>query len=233
MYGNKKRKNMKIKKLKGLYGINDFSFESQQNEFSIQNKVSDFSILKRNTIFMQLELAIKGGLSIFQLRNKNLNDVKLLKLSFDLDRFCKSKNVQFILNDRVDLAIKFELSGVHLGKNDFDYKDLKTIREHFKGIIGISCYNDLDAAFKAQEYGANYVAFGAFFESKTKKDATRCDIDIIERAKQKLKIPICAIGGINKDNKNMVAKADMIAVINALWNGDIYKNALELSKLNN
>ncbi|MDO7253591.1 thiamine phosphate synthase [Helicobacter cappadocius] len=184
--------------------------------------ISDEKLTPYEKIFDMLELAILGGVKIFQLRDKNHSDDELFEISKKLCEFCMQRDVLFVMNDRVELAIAIKSPALHIGGEDCD---LKKARKMFDGKIGVSCYNCLESAQKAQKQGADYVAFGAFFSSKTKPNARKADLEILEKAKKKLDIPICGIGGILPENVNKLKKADMIAVIGGLWNGDIQKNA--------
>lgn len=193
-------KGFKMKKLSGLYAISD-------------SKLSPDS-----KIFSYLDSAIKGGVSIFQYRNKDSKDSQIRGLVSDLQGFCDEKNVLFVLNDRRELALDLNVSAVHLGKEEV--ADFTHFRESFKGIIGVSCYNDLNLALHFENLKADYVAFGGMFKSKIKPNAVNCNLDILRKAKEILKIPICAIGGIDSNNIHLLKNADMIAVISSLWNLD-------------
>lgn len=186
-----------FKKLKGLYGI------------------SDTNLTPHKTIIEQLQKAIEGGLRIFQYRDKHSKDSDIAGLVRELQAICDSNNVLFVLNDRYELAIKLGVSGLHLGKDEV--MKLTEIRKEFKGIIGISCYDSIKLAKTFQDMGANYVAFGAMFASKTKVNAPPCPLHILEQAKEHIKIPICAIGGICVSNVSRLNHCDMIAVISSLW----------------
>ncbi|KIM03307.1 MAG: thiamine-phosphate pyrophosphorylase [Sulfurovum sp. AS07-7] len=192
-------------KLKGIYAITD-------------------NILTPNdTILTQVEQALEGGAKIIQLRDKQNSDEQIEKFSIMLQELCNKYNALFVLNDRVDIAIKLNLDGLHIGKDD--YEDLGKIREKFKGIIGVSCYGNLDSAAKAQKLGADYVAFGACFSSPTKPNAPTINLNIIKQAKEILDIPVCVIGGINRSNIDtiMTYKPDMVAIISDIWNADDIK----------
>ncbi|RDU72309.1 thiamine phosphate synthase [Helicobacter aurati] len=184
-------------KLFGLYGI------------------SDYNLTPYTKIFDYLESAIDGGLQIFQFRDKIHNDKEIEGLIKDLQLFCREKNILFILNDRYKLAIKMQLDGVHLGREELQC--FSTIRKNFQGIIGVSCYASLESALYYQSLGADYVAFGSFFQSPTKPNATLAPAALLKSAKQKCDIPICVIGGIAPDNVHLLREADMIAVISGLW----------------
>lgn len=186
-----------MRNLKGLYAI------------------SDVNLTPNNKILRYLNAAIKGGISIFQYRNKIDKDREIKSLVQDLAQICAENNILFVLNDRFELAISLQVAGLHLGKDEFSH--FPKIRKSFKGIIGVSCYDNVEMARDFESKGADYVAFGAMFASNTKPDAKHCDIAILQKAKNSLKLPICAIGGINVNNVNLLRNADMIAVISSLW----------------
>ena len=191
---------MKNTRLKGLYGI------------------SDTKLTPTKTLIAQLQKAIQGGLKIFQYRDKDSKDSEIIGLVGELQALCNENNVLFVLNDRYELAIKLGVSGLHLGKDEV--ANLVDIRESFKGIIGVSCYDSIELAQCYESAKVDYVAFGSLFSSPTKKDAKPCPLSVIVEAKHKLKIPICGIGGICVDNASLLKECDMIAVISSLWNID-------------
>ena len=167
-----------------------------------------------------LEEVLKTGLvACFQLRLKNLNDQELINISKVLKPICNKFDVPFILNDRLDLANKVGADGVHLGEDDSSILDARKLLGS-KAIIGASCYNSKHLAMQAAEQGANYVAFGAFFETKTKKAKTKAVMSLIEDWVLISDIPCVAIGGINSKNCHELIKAgvDFIAVVGAIWN---------------
>lgn len=187
--------------------------------------ISDEALTPYNQIFKMLEQAIAGGLKIFQFRDKTHNNQEIIALAKELQDFCRQKDILFVVNDRFDLAIEIGADALHIGTLD---EDLKIVKKNFRGLVGVSSYDDLKIAYKAQEERADYVAFGAFFPSKTKPKATPINQELLIEAKYKLNIPICAIGGIDQNNVFTLNNADMIAVISGLWQGDIQKNAEKL-----
>lgn len=201
---------MKDKVLSGVYGISD-------------EILTPFS-----TLAHQVQEAIAGGMKIFQFRDKNSLDKDIIEIVQHLMDICVKSNVLFVLNDRVELAIALGVPALHIGESD---GDLPLIRKRFKGILGVSSYGDLARAQKMESSGADYVAFGAMFPSPTKPNAPRVGIEILQRAREALEIPICAIGGISRDNIRMLKNADMCAVISSLWNGDPRENAESLSRV--
>ena len=125
---------------------------------------------------------------------------------------------RFIVNDDVKFAAKIGANAVHIGKDDGGVKAARKILGG-DAFIGVSCYDDLNLALKAQDDGASYAAFGALFASPTKPHAPLCKFETIMRAKEILRIPVCAIGGINAANIAQIAalNPDYIAVISALY----------------
>ncbi|WP_258865519.1 thiamine phosphate synthase [Helicobacter sp. MIT 99-5507] len=194
--------------------------------------ISDEILTPATKLPNMLELAIEGGCKIFQFRNKSAKDSDISTLCLELNDICKKNKVDFILNDRVELAIKLNINGIHIGKDDENIS-FEVLRKNFSGIIGISCYGDINRALRYQNLGANYVAFGSIFQSKTKQNAKVVNIDILNQAKEMINIPICAIGGINTRNiakfqNTKLDSNDMIAMINSIWIGDIKSNLKEL-----
>ena len=173
-----------------------------------------------NEYASSLEEVLETGLvACFQLRLKNLNDQELINISKVLKPICNKFDVPFILNDRLDLVNKIGADGVHLGEDDSSILDARKLLGS-KAIIGASCYNSKHLAMQATEQGANYVAFGAFFETKTKKAKTKAVMSLIEDWVLISDIPCVAIGGINSKNCHELIKAgvDFIAVVGAIWN---------------
>lgn len=174
--------------------------------------------------------AILGGARIVQLRDKQLSDEELYPVAQKIKKVCKQKGALFLIDDRVTLAKAVGADGVHIGGDDTPLGLAREILGR-KKIIGVSCYGDIMRAKEAALGGANYVAFGSFFTSKTKPHSKVVDKSVLREAK-KLNIPICAIGGIDASNARELISygADMLSVISALWSGDVLKNAAELSE---
>ena len=127
-------------------------------------------------------------------------------------------DVAVILNDRPDLVAAVGADGVHVGQEDMDYL---SSRELLGGdaIIGVTCHNSKQLAFDAAGAGADYVAFGAFFETPTKTPKTRAEMEILTWWQTAMETPVVAIGGITPDNAQAVIKAgaDFIAVSSGVW----------------
>jgi len=195
-------------KLKGLYAITDENLISEKN-------------------FEQaVKSALQGGSKIIQYRDKSNNHNKRLRQATLLRALCTQNNAICIINDDIDLAKAVCADGVHLGKNDNSIAQARKILGD-NSVIGVSCYNNLELAIAAEKNQASYVAFGAMFSSSTKPDASAAKLSIISAAKQQLKIPVCAIGGITQENIFQVIDhgADMAAVISSLFSSSNIKVA--------
>jgi thiamine-phosphate pyrophosphorylase len=165
-----------------------------------------------------LKLALSGGdIAYFQLRLKNIDDESLIQYCEQLYPICQKYGVKFLLNDYSHLIGKAPLDGVHIGQFD---GTVAQIRQHHPDIIiGSSCYDDAERARKCATDGANYVAFGAFFPTKTKITTARPKIEILEQWKENSQTPVAAIGGLNPENCLPMAKAgaDFICAVSYIW----------------
>ena len=175
-----------------------------------------------------IQEGIKGGVEIVQLRAKEMTDNKILALARRIRAITKKAGVFFIINDRIDIALAADVDGVHLGQDDLPIKEAKQLLED--KIIGISTHS-VSEALKAQKEGADYIGLGPIFYTET-KIRQALGIKIITRVRRAIKIPIVAIGVINKDNAQEVLKAgaDCVAVISAICNAkNVAKAARELA----
>lgn len=195
--------------------------------------ITDSKLLSPERLVEAVALAIQGGAVMIQYRDKGDDEMRRQWEAADLSNLCRPLGIPLIINDDVDLAVGIMAKGVHLGKED---ADIASARQKLppNGIIGVSCYNDLECAIEAEKAGADYVAFGSFYPSPTKPDALKAEAELIRQAKQKLSIPVVAIGGINADNASPLveAGADMLAVINGVFGqADIAGAAESISRL--
>ena len=144
---------------------------------------------------------------------------------------CKKYKVKFIINDDPFLALKLDADGCHLGQKDMNIKIAKKILG--KKIIGITCHNSMNLAKKAINAKADYIAFGAFNQSKTKKTKYVASIKIINKVKKFTKIPLVAIGGINAVNyKNLLLNnANFLAISGYIWKNKKYKPLQAIERL--
>ena len=202
----------------------------------IQNKrfvylISPKKILD-NTFFKSLELVFKSKkVSFFQLRLKNERLSKQILISKKIFKICRKYNVKFLVNDDPILALKVNADGCHLGQKDMSIPKAKKILKN--KIIGITCHNSIKLAKKALMNGANYVAVGAFYKTKTKKVKFRAKLSILRKIKKLSDNPIVAIGGINEKNyrKLLLNKANFLAISGYIWNNNKYKPYEAIEKL--
>lgn len=160
-----------------------------------------------------------GPIAAVQLRLKDVTDQEICKAIEILQPVVQDRNIAFILNDRPDLAKKFQCDGVHIGMDDMDIETTRSLIGT-KMQLGVSCYDSKDMAMKAGEKGADYIAYGAFFPSPTKDTTIRAPIELLSWWSELMELPVVAIGGITPQNcKPLVqAGADFLAVISAVWN---------------
>ena len=159
--------------------------------------------------------------SFFQLRLKKESFKKKLRIGRRIKKICKKFDVRFIVNDNVLLAKKLHADGCHLGQKDMNLIEAKKIIK--KKIIGIPCHNSIKLAKIAMKNKADYLAFGAFYNSKTKKTKFKAKLDLLKKIKKITKIPIVAIGGINSQNykKLLLNKANFLAISDYIWNNKL------------
>lgn len=183
-----------------------------------------------NDFKVKLEEALSAAqIPVFQLRMKTINNEgKYINPPVESDvrnavkellPICKKYNTAFILNDSPKLAKELGCDGVHLGDEDMKITDArKIVGENF--IIGASCYGSKDLAYEAAEQGATYVAFGQFYETKTKEPKGKPTTDLLKFWSTYTNLPCVAIGGIKVENAKPIvnAGADFIAVVTGVWN---------------
>ena len=155
----------------------------------------------------------------FQIRLKKIPLINLIKIAKKVKKITKKYNVKLLINDSPLVAKIINSDGCHIGQKDMNFISSRKILGKNK-IIGITCHNSKKLALKAKKLGANYVAFGSFFKSSTKKSAFRANLAILRWAQKKINMPTVAIGGINSSNykKILSNKADFIACSNYVWN---------------
>ncbi|MDO9054878.1 MAG: thiamine phosphate synthase [Gallionella sp.] len=185
-------------------------------------------------LLRRVRLALQGGARVLQYRNKLGNAALRLEQAKALRVLTRECGVPLIINDDAALAGQVDAEGVHLGGEDGSVVAARTVLGSGK-IIGVSCYNRLSLAHQAVSQGADYVAFGAFFASATKPDAQGATLELLRQARNEIKLPLVAIGGITIENGASVlaAGADALAVISALFDAeDILSVAQRLANLN-
>jgi len=194
--------------------------------------IADSEASAGRDILVLIQEAVKGGVTIVQLRGKIWKTCEFLEIALKVSEFLKKKNIPLIINDRVDIALACEAHGVHLGQEDLPLPCARKILGKSK-IIGISA-NNVEEALRAEIESADYLGVGPLFSTPSKQDLRPfLGLEGLRRIKEKVKIPVLAIGGINSSNAVSVieAGADGIAVISALLGAtDIRLAAAKLKK---
>jgi len=194
-------------------------------------------LISPNKIFKSFYIDLKKVLksdkvAFFQLRLKKESFENKIKIAKKIKKTCKDFKVKFLINDDPKLANQINADGCHLGQNDMAINDARKLLK--KKIIGVTCHNSMRLAKIAVKNNADYLAFGAFNISKTKKVKFRANVEIIKRLKKLSDIPIVAIGGINNVNykKLLLNKADFLAISGYIWNNKKLKptEAIKLLK---
>ena len=188
--------------------------------------ITDRALSKGRSITQVVAKAIAGGAGIIQLRDKESTAKKLIQDGFALRKLTSEKDVIFIINDRVDVALVVDADGVHLGQDDFPINIARKIIGEDK-IIGVSV-GSVEEAIQAVKDSADYISIGSVFPTRTKPDAgDAVGTSIITEIKKYIDVPLVAIGGITADNiaKVAAAGADCAAVISAVVSADDVEEA--------
>jgi thiamine-phosphate pyrophosphorylase len=178
--------------------------------------IADKVICGKRDIEEVVSQAIEGGAGMIQFRDKESDDKEFNKIALRLSKICKNRGVPFIVNDRVEIALKTDADGVHLGEEDLSISEARSMLGPNK-MIGKTA-RSVQEAIGAEEEGADYVGLGPIFHTNSKHIDKPIGVEIIETAEKNLKIPVFPIGGINLSNLNQVIHAGCkrIAVISAV-----------------
>lgn len=194
--------------------------------------VTDRSWTKNETLYEQVEKALKGGATFVQLREKNLDGESFLKEAIEIKELCRKYRVPFVINDNVEIALKMDADGVHVGQDDMEAGNVREKLGPDK-IIGVSAHS-VEEAKRAEERGADYLGCGAVFASGSKSDANVISHETVKAICNAVSIPVIAIGGISKDNIMELSGNGLcgVAVISAIFaQPDIENAASDLKKL--
>lgn len=180
--------------------------------------ITDSHLIPADKLTDQVAAAIRGGAAVIQYRDKSSSPEQRQQQTATLVSLCHDHGIPLIINDDAELAAAAGADGVHLGKSD---STLRSARKRLgaNAIIGVSCYNELERAVEAAREGADYVAFGRFFPSQSKPDAVTADPELLRQARQRLSIPVVAIGGITPENGPplVTAGAQLLAAIHGVF----------------
>lgn len=179
--------------------------------------VTDRTWLNGETLYEQVEKALKGGATFIQLREKALDQEAFLKEAKEIKVLCEKYHVPFVINDNVEIARKVNADGVHVGQSDMEAGDVREKLGKEK-IIGVSAQT-VEQAILAEQRGADYLGVGAVFPTGSKDDAQEVSHEILRAICEAVQIPVIAIGGINQDNVKQLSGSGVcgIAVISAIF----------------
>ena len=195
--------------------------------------ITDEVLTPNKTVVKQVQRALQNGAAIIQFRDKHSSDAEVEPVCQELQKLCTQYDATFIIDDRAELVAKLGIDGLHIGKDDISLQDARAIVGS-DCIIGVSCYGSIHKAQKAQDEGADYVAFGSVFASPTKPHSQVIDLEVISQAKQQLRVPVCVIGGIEHSNihKLLPYAPDMYSMVSGVFGGDaIEQNLEEIKKI--
>lgn len=191
--------------------------------------VTDRHWLNGRSLYEDVKASLDGGVTFVQLREKDLDDETFLKEAKELQALCREYHVPFVVNDNVDIAIKIDADGVHVGQSDMEAGDVRAKLGPDK-IIGVSAAT-VEQAVLAEKRGADYLGVGAVFPTGSKDDAVDVFHETLKEICKAVSIPVIAIGGISQKNVHELAGSGIcgVAVISAIYAAqDIEKAAREL-----
>lgn len=189
--------------------------------------VTDRKLLGERNLEDCIEIAIQGGVTLVQLREKSVSTLKFLELAIRVKEITSRYHIPLIINDRLDIALAVDADGLHVGQDDLP---MLKARELFPNkIIGVSA-STLAEALLAQQQGADYLGVGAVFSTTTKTDAPEVSLEQLELIKKSVTIPVVAIGGINGTNLQQVMATgiDGVSVVSAIL---AQENILKATKM--
>lgn len=192
--------------------------------------VTDRTWLNGQSLSLQVEQALKGGVTCIQLREKELSHNEFLNEALEIKQLCKNYNVPFIINDDVEIAVKCSADGIHVGQSDMDAYDVRS-KIGSDMILGVSVHS-VSEALTAQEKGADYLGVGAMFSTSTKLDANDVSFETLGDICKSVSIPVVAIGGIQKHNIKALSGTgiDGVALISAIFASEDIENECQTLK---
>ena len=194
--------------------------------------VTDRAWLKDQTLYEQVESALKGGVTCVQLREKELGDEDLLSEALEIGALCKRYNVPFFINDNVEVAIKCKADGIHVGQDDMSAEDVRKLVGNDM-MLGVSVHT-VKEALDAVKAGADCLGVGAMYSTATKEDADFVSMEALRDICAAVDVPVVAIGGLGKHNIMKLAGTgvDGVALVSAIFSADdIESECKELRRL--
>nr|WP_300307972.1 thiamine phosphate synthase [uncultured Anaerostipes sp.] len=179
--------------------------------------VTDAAWTGEKTLIQQVKEALEGGITFLQLREKHLSEEEFLREAVEIKRLTDQYQIPFVINDNIEIAQKAGADGVHVGQDDMPVEEVRKILGEDK-IIGVSAHN-VEEAVRAEQGGANYLGVGAVHTTATKENTSAVSMEEMKKICQTVSIPVVAIGGIKKNNMNVLSGTgvDGIAVVSAIF----------------
>ncbi|HAH19157.1 MAG TPA: thiamine phosphate synthase [Eubacterium sp.] len=193
--------------------------------------ITDRSWLNGRTLSEVVKESLEGGVTIIQIREKDIDEKNFLEEAKEIKKICEKFNVPLIINDNVEIAKMVDADGVHLGQDDMDIEEARKILGPEK-IIGITA-KTIEQAKEAQMKGADYLGSGAIYTSGTKQNAKRLTVENLKAICASVEIPVVAIGGLTYDNIDVLKDSGIsgIAVVSAIYaSTDIKTDTIKLKE---
>ena len=190
--------------------------------------VTDRAWVGKQSLYEQVESALKGGVTCVQLREKELDDETFLNEAIEISALCKQYGVPFFINDNVEIAVKCHADGIHVGQEDMEAAQVRQkVGEEM--MIGVSVHS-VEEALEAVRNGADCLGVGAMFSTSTKTDAEVLPKDVLKEICKAVDVPVVAIGGIGKSNISQLAGTgvDGVALVSAVFAADDIENECKL-----
>lgn len=179
--------------------------------------VTDAAWTGEKTLIQQVKEALEAGITFLQLREKHLSEKEFLREAVEIKRLTDQYQIPFVINDNIEIAQKAGADGVHVGQDDMPVEEVRKILGEDK-IIGVSAHN-VEEAVRAEQGGADYLGVGAVHTTATKENTSAVSMEEMKKICQTVSIPVVAIGGIKKNNMNVLSGTgvDGIAVVSAIF----------------
>lgn len=194
--------------------------------------VTNSKLESKQSLIEQVEAALKGGITCLQLREKDMDEATFLSEAIEMKKLCEKYNVPLIINDNVNIAIQAGANGVHVGQSDMEVSEVrKLVGDNM--IIGVSAHT-VEEAKAAEAGGADYLGVGAIYQTTTKQDATYVTLNELKRICNSVKIPVVAIGGMDRNTISKLSGTgvDGVAMVSAIFAADnIEQECRKLLKL--
>ena len=193
--------------------------------------VTDHNCLQGRDFLGCIENALQGGVTLVQLREKNVDGGIFLQRAIAVKNLCDKYNVPLLINDRIDVALACQAAGVHLGQDDIPPSAARAILGP-DAIIGVSAHS-CEEALAAEKDGADYLGVGAVFPTNSKDDASEVGLNMLKEIRQISKLPIVGIGGINAQNYTQVraAGAQGAAIISGILGAENIEDEVRKIKM--